>query len=214
MKITKIGHCCLLIEVEGKRIITDPGSFTVDELITEDIDVVLITHEHADHLHIESVQKIVKSNPHVVVVTNSGVGKLLTDSRISFVLLEGAQRAQFSGVNVEACDGAHEEIYEERGQVQNTGYFIANKLFYPGDSFTDPKRKVDILAFPIGGPWCTVGNAIRYVLKLKPTHALPVHDGIERSDRVSILHRLPGIVFSEQGIYFHPMQEGDSVDFA
>jgi len=29
MKITKLGHCCLLIETKGKRVLTDPGSYTV-----------------------------------------------------------------------------------------------------------------------------------------------------------------------------------------
>ena len=28
MKITKYGHCCLLIEVENKRVLTDPGAFS------------------------------------------------------------------------------------------------------------------------------------------------------------------------------------------
>jgi L-ascorbate metabolism protein UlaG (beta-lactamase superfamily) len=31
MKIKKIGHCCLVIETNGKRIMTDPGSFTIEE---------------------------------------------------------------------------------------------------------------------------------------------------------------------------------------
>lgn len=45
MKITKIGHCCLLVEVNDMRIITDPGEWN-DEPPTENIDLVLITHEH------------------------------------------------------------------------------------------------------------------------------------------------------------------------
>ena len=51
MKITKIGHCCLVLEEESIKILTDPGSFTIEgqEQIT-DLDVVLITHEHQDHL--------------------------------------------------------------------------------------------------------------------------------------------------------------------
>ncbi len=28
MKIKKIGHCCLIIETKGVRIMTDPGTFT------------------------------------------------------------------------------------------------------------------------------------------------------------------------------------------
>jgi L-ascorbate metabolism protein UlaG (beta-lactamase superfamily) len=213
MKITKIGHCCLLIEVEEKRILTDPGSFTVEDLVTDNIDIVLITHEHADHLHIDSVKKIVEGNPAVQIFSNSGVGKLLTQAGIAFSLLEGRNATTYCGVSLEAFDGKHEEIYEDIGQVQNTGYFVAGKLFYPGDSYIVPGKHVEVLAFPFGGPWCKIADAIRYVLKIKPTHAFPVHDGIEREDRVGILHRIPTTLFPKNGIDFRPMKNGDVVVF-
>lgn len=31
MKITKLGHCCLLIEIRGTRFLTDPGSYTTSQ---------------------------------------------------------------------------------------------------------------------------------------------------------------------------------------
>ena len=213
MKITKIGHCCLLIEVEGKRILTDPGSFTVDEVITDNIDMVLITHEHADHIHIESLQKVIKASPAVVVVTNAAVGKLLTEAAIAYLVLEGRNQSEFCGIHIEAYDEKHAEIYKEIGQVQNTGYFIANRLFYPGDSYAIPGKEVEILAFPIGGPWCRIKDAIEYVLAIKPKNAFPVHDGIERIDRVGILHRIPTTLFPEQGINFLPLKAGDTAEF-
>jgi len=43
MKVKKIGHCCLIIEDKNKRIMTDPGSWTVDEQIKEkNIDILLL----------------------------------------------------------------------------------------------------------------------------------------------------------------------------
>ena len=266
MKITKIGHCCLLIGVEGKRILTDPGSFTstsqnaswvypeyecdikeassegdspartnarfhprnapclqagdsgvdvftIDELITDNIDIVLITHEHADHVHIESLQRVIDVNPEVVIFTNSGVGKLLTDAGISYQILEGNADTQCFGIHIEAHDAKHEEMYKEMGQVQNTGYFIADTLFYPGDSYALPQKEVKVLAFPIGGPWCRIKDAIEYVLTIKPQKAFPVHDGIERIDRVGILHRIPSSLFPEHDIDFIPLKAGDTAEF-
>lgn len=31
MKIKKLGHCCLVVEIEGKKIMIDPGSYTIKE---------------------------------------------------------------------------------------------------------------------------------------------------------------------------------------
>ncbi len=213
MKITKIGHCCLLVEVEGKRILTDPGSFTLEDTPVEQIDIVLITHEHADHFHVESLKKVIAVNPEVIIISNSSVGKLLSEAGIEHKLLEGVEEKTVRSVHLQAWDAKHEEMYEEIGQVQNTGYFIANKLFYPGDAYANPGREVDVLAFPVGGPWCKVADAIRYVLSIRPKHAFPVHDALERADRVHILHRTPGIVLSEHNIDFRPMKAGDTEKF-
>jgi L-ascorbate metabolism protein UlaG (beta-lactamase superfamily) len=210
MNITKVGHCCLLIETKGKRILTDPGAFTTDTMPTESIDIVLITHEHADHFHIPALQQVLKGSPQATVYTNSGVGKLLTEASIPFVLLEGRDMSSVLGIVLEAFDAQHAEIYEDFGQVQNTGYFVDETLFYPGDAYIDPGRAVEVLACPFGGPWWKVSDAMEYILTLKPAHVFPVHDGIEREDRVGILHRVPLSVLPHHNITFHPLKAGES----
>ena len=63
MKIKKIGHCCLIIEENGKRIMTDPGFWTMEEQIKEkNIDLIIITHEHNDHIHFESLSLPINPN--------------------------------------------------------------------------------------------------------------------------------------------------------
>lgn len=213
MKIKKIGHCCLLIRTGELTILTDPGMFSAEQNKIEGIDIVLITHEHADHLHIESVEAIMKLNPRAEVITNSAVGKKLAEKDISFSLLEGRSKITIKGIIVEAFDGRHEEIYEEIGQVQNTGYFIADKLFYPGDSFFDPARPVEILALPVAGPWCRLADATRYGLRIKPKKAFPVHDGNLRSGFVGLAHQIPARVLTENGIEFITLREGGEMEF-
>src|SRR5918995_1479420 len=50
MRITKLGHACVRIQTGGGVVVVDPGVFT-DASALEGADAVLITHEHADHVH-------------------------------------------------------------------------------------------------------------------------------------------------------------------
>lgn len=203
----------MVISIDGATILTDPGTFTTGQDIITGLDAILITHEHADHLHTESVARVLARNPAAVVITNSAVGAKLTEAKIPFTLLEGRQSSNVKKVFLEAFDCKHEEIYEEWGQVQNTGYFIGGKLFYPGDSFFDPGRTVDVLALPVAGPWCRLLDAIRYALRVKPRVAFPVHDGMLREDRMSVVHTIPQQILAKSGIHFQPMRVGDAQDW-
>ena len=213
MKITKIGHCCLLIEVSNLKILTDPGAYSSGQNELTDIDVVLITHEHADHLHTESVQKIIANNPNVQIFTNSGVGKKLDELGIKYELLEGTETREVSGVMIEAFDCQHEEIYQEIGRVQNTGYFIGGRLFYPGDSFGQLGKPVEVLALPIAGPWCRLVDALDYCIQVKPKYAFPVHDGMIQEDKLGPLHRVPAQVLANHDIEFVVLKVGEARGF-
>lgn len=91
----------------------------------------------------------------------------------------------------------------------NMGFFIDQRLWYPGDAFADPKCSVDILALPVSGPWMKLGEAIDYALLIKPKVVFPVHDGT----RFGSAHLLPARILPTYGIEFVIMAEGDSKDF-
>jgi len=211
MKITKLGHCCLLIEYQNKRILTDPGSYSICQNEILDLDLILITHEHADHLHIESLKIILKKNPSVKIITNTSVGKILSEKKINFTILEGNQSTSFDSMLLEGFGTEHEEIYQELGKVKNTGYFIDNKFFYPGDSFTNPMKPVEILALPIVAPWTTFKTAMEYVLEIKPTIVFPVHDGMIIDGRSGPIYKLPPQILESHNIKFIPLQNGENI---
>jgi L-ascorbate metabolism protein UlaG (beta-lactamase superfamily) len=213
MKIKKFGHCCLLIQTNNLTILTDPGAFSNEQNTIQGIDVVLITHEHHDHLHIDSLKEVLKNNPNAQVLTNSEVAKKLDEAGISYTILEGSDLKNINNIEIQACDSKHEEIFEEVGQVKNTGYLIDNKLFYPGDSYGNPNKEIDILALPVAGPWCKISEAINYALKLKPKKAFPIHDGALQKERIGGAHKIPAQVLSQNGIEFMPMIDGDEREF-
>ena len=176
MRITKFGHCCLLLEVKEKRILIDPGRFSTEQNNLTHIDIILITHEHADHYHSDSVSHILINNPTAIVVTNTSVAKLLLTLGVDSHILEDRDEETIRDVLIGAYDGEHIEIVGEFGMVQNTGYMVEDTFFFPGDAYTIPEKRVDILALPVAGPWCKVSDAITYAKTVSPRVTFPVHD--------------------------------------
>lgn len=205
MKVKKLGHCCFVAEPkEGIRVMTDPGAFSTSQSEEKNISAVLITHEHQDHLHIDSLKKVLENNKECIVITNSAVGKLLDEANIKYLKIEEGQKYDLNGVNISGFGNLHAEIYGTYGQVQNTGYMI-NDLCYPGDSFSYPDAEVDILALPVTGPWMRIKEAIDYVKNINPRVVFPVHDA-HIKDWASFIWRVPESLIGEAGVSFKKLE--------
>lgn len=212
MEITKLGHCCLLIEDKGKVILTDPGAWTTAQNEVTGIDVILITHEHPDHFHLESLKIVLAHNPQARVVTNGRVNELLNASEISATLLEDAQQKTLAGIEVAGIGRTHAVIYPTIPTVMNTGFLIQNRFFYPGDALTKPGVPVEILAMPVAGPWMKLAEAIDWTIAIKPRVCIPVHDGMLQPREW--IYRLPSQLLPEAGIRFDALELGKPVDYA
>ena len=208
MKIIKFGHCCFVAEPKiGVKVMTDPGTFSTMQNEAENISVVVVTHEHADHLHIESLKKVLENNPNAVVITNSAVGKILRNENIEFKLIEEGNSIEVKGVMIKGFGNTHAEIYGTYGQVQNTGYMI-DLLCFPGDAFEAPGVKVDILALPVAGPWMRIKDAIDYEKNITPRIIFPVHDAILSSVAMNFVPKMAEHFLSESGIDFKSLELG------
>ncbi len=209
MTITKLSHCCLLIEVKGLRILTDPGIYSDAQNALENIDLVLITHEHSDHLHIESLKIVLKNNPNAVVYTTQVVSDLLKVENIQATVFKNGDSKTFSNVSIEAYGELHAQIHSTIPQSTNIGFFIDNKLFYPGDAFTIPEKQVDLLALPVAGPWVKISDAIDYALQVNPKKAFPVHDAVLKAQGGTSFV-VPKLVLEKQNIQFIELFDGQS----
>lgn len=211
MKIKKIGHCCFVAEPKpGIRIMTDPGDFTKNSEKETDISAILITHEHGDHLHVETLRKVLATNPNAIVITNTAVGKILDGEKIAYTKVEDREIFDVKGVKIAGFGDLHAEIYEKLGQVQNTGYMIED-LCYPGDSFNLPEGKVDVLALPIAGPWVLMKTALNYAKALKPRISFPVHDAFIH-DWAAFIYKWPSTVLEPENIKFQKIELNQEVD--
>ncbi len=210
MKITKFGHSCLLIEEGDARILIDPGSWsTVPDL--EKLDAILITHSHQDHVAIPTIKRLVEFNPRARIFGNTEVVEALAEEDIQVDRLEDGEQAAVQNIIIEGVGKDHALIHKSVPIVRNTGYFIANTFFYPGDALTIPDRPVAILAFPAMAPWMTIGNSIDYALAMKPKVAFPVHDSLLKTG--GLYHMFHEKFFKDVGTEWVVLEDGKSRDF-
>lgn len=211
MTITKLGHCCLVIREKGLTVLTDPGGYTTAQNDVLGVNVVLITHEHGDHLHIESLKTVLKNNSSAKVITNNGVAKMLEKEGIAYELLVHGQNTTVGEILIEGFGEKHAEIYSTITPIDVTGYFIANRFFYPGDAFTNPGKPVEILALPVAGPFVKVSDFMEYAKLIHPKVSFPVHDGGLK--HFGSAHRVPLNELPKLGIGFIVPEEGREMEF-
>ena len=70
LKITFLGHGSLMLAFNGKNIYVDPFSRVADYSQLPEADVVLITHEHRDHLDLQALASV-RTERTVVVLTET-----------------------------------------------------------------------------------------------------------------------------------------------
>lgn len=185
MRITHLGHACVLVETAETRILIDPGAFSPLWHEVEALDGVLITHQHADHVDPEHAPTLLERNPQASVHTADDVHQT--------VELSGARAVtpgdvfHIGDVEIEAVGGSHAIIHHSIPRIHNLGYLLRAPgepvFFHPGDSLEAVPDGVDILALPIMGPWAAMKEHVEFVRALGvPRYSIPVHDEL-LSDR-------------------------------
>lgn len=213
MRVTKFGHSCFLVEEGDAKILFDPGNFSVTQNSVTGIHAVLVTHEHPDHVSVDSLKEVMINNPEATIYTNVGVGNLLSKNGIPFSLLGDGESVEVRGVLVEGFGVDHACIHESIPLIRNTGYLIARRLYYPGDSFYVPEKKVEILALPVAAPWLKISDAVEYAATIMPKVCFPVHDGMLRPERAGSTRFVPEKILTPLGITFRDAVEGSVLDF-
>ncbi len=190
----------------------DPGKWSDGHTALTNLDAILITHEHQDHCDISSIQEILKKNPGILIYTNHGVGTVLAEAGITYKPLEDGGSVEIQSVMVRAYGRDHALIHQTMPIVRNTGYLIADRFFYGGDSIaTVPDRSVETLALPVVAPWMRLAESLDYAVRLKPKHCFPVHDGMLK--HTGPFHALPEKILNGAGIEWKVLEHGKPMKF-
>lgn len=212
MKITKFAHCSLLVDTAKARILFDPGIYSGDLSAATDLDAVIITHQHSDHLDIDKLKTVLSHNDGVTIITHDGPSEQLRAANIDHELLRAGQSIVVGSSQIEAFEAPHEQIYHDFNLVPNLGFLIDEEFCFAGDSFHLPPKteKIKLLALPVCAPWLKISEAIDYAKKIKPPKCIPVHDGFLIAG--GPFHRGPKQLLGEAGIDFVSLDNGASIE--
>lgn len=177
MRLTKFGHSCLLIEEGQARLLLDPGSYSQMPDDLKELDAILLTHQHADHVSPELLARLLGDNPGAKVYADEDTAKGVAAGYHPTMVHDG-DKFEVSGVTVSVHGVQHAPIIPGETPPTNVGYLVAGRFFYPGDALTTPEIDIEILGIPVAAPWSKVTETIDYLRTIKPKKVVPMHEAV------------------------------------
>ena len=211
MRVTKFEHATLRIDQNGESLIIDPGSFTTPLTDLGDLVAIVLTHEHPDHWTPEHLDRILRAAPGTPILAPAGVARAAEGYEITVVA--PGETHTVGSFTLRFFGGTHEIIHASIPVIENVGVLVNDELYYPGDSYAVPEGvEVGTLAAPLGAPWLKIGEAIDFVLAVRPRRAFGTHD-MTLSVAGKTMHRQRLQWATEQdGGEFFALEPGQSLD--
>ena len=184
LEITFIGHGTLMFKFQDKIIHTDPWSNLADYNQLPKADILLLTHEHHDHLDLEAIDIISKEDT-VIVQTEACFQKTGTG-----VIMNNRDAKTFNGIKIEAVPAYNIKHKRENGEPfhpkgTGNGYiinFAELRVYIAGDTEDTPEMKeikdIDIAFLPMNLPYTMTPEMVAEAAKIiRPKVLYPYHFG-------------------------------------
>ncbi len=219
MKITKFAQSCLLVEANGKRILIDPGNIQYKESYPEkewsDIDVLLVTHKHSDHCHVDAIKEIVK-NPKTKFYTSKEVADAYPE--ITTKIVKAGDVLTFDSVKIEVVKAVHGWMPFLRGgkEINENIAFIVddgiNRAYQTSDTICfDNDYKCEAIFLPVVnhglvmGPW----EAALFAKETGARLVVPIHyDNPAHPADFELVKK----EFGAQGLNYKFLKIGESIE--
>lgn len=204
--IRRIADSCLTVTTDAGTTLFDPGFFSwdADEVDLDqlgEVQRVLITHAHADHVKPEFVRWLVDRGDDVVVHANQQVVDLLAQHDLE------ATTTVPDDAHVEDVD--HETL-PNGSTLPNRSWTVGEVFTHPGDSH-QPTHAAPVMALPLIAPWGSATAAVAFARRIGVQQVIPIHDFyMSRFGRRKIAEMIGGAL-SEHGIELLPLDWGDHV---
>lgn len=182
LKIIFIGHGTLYFEWNDIVVHVDPWSRLADYSQLPKADLVLVTHEHGDHLSPDAI-KAVSSESTQVILTEKCI------SKVSGTVMKNGDVREILGISVAAVPAYNIKHRRDNGQPfhpkgDGNGYVITfggKKVYVAGDTENIPEMaalrgQIDIAFLPMNVPYTmTPEMAAEAARMIAPAILYPYH---------------------------------------
>jgi len=201
LKMTFLGHGTLMFEIRGAVIHIDPYGQVADYGELPKADLVLITHEHGDHLDLGALAKI-RTGKTKVVCTPSCASRV----EDGILMMNGDERT-VAGIRIEAIPAYNIEHERAPGQPFHpqgvgNGYLLTfgdTRVYVAGDTEDTPEMRalsdIDVAFLPMNLPYTMTPEMVADAVKaFKPTVVYPYHYGqTDPTELVALLRDEPDV---------------------
>ena len=194
LEITFIGHGSLMMKFGGKVIHVDPYSKLTDSAKLPKADLVIITHEHQDHLDMAALQQVTTAKT-VKVITEKCAEKITGG-----IIMKNGDTRKVEGITVEAVPAYNIVHKRDNGQSYHpkgdgNGYiltFADKRLYIAGDTENVPEmsllKQIDIAFLPMNLPYTMTPEMVADAARsFRPKVLYPYHYGETDTTRLVTL---------------------------
>ena len=201
MKITWLGQAGLLFEINGKKILVDPyfsdhvktvepanyRRVPVDERFLElQPDVIVITHDHLDHLDLETLKYYLSEQATPLVLAPSGGWQKLRTTfggKSNYVLFNDGTTWTEEEVTLRAVRAEHSDPNAIGLWLTAEGreYYVTGDTLYSERVFDSlPSHAPNVLFLPINGKGNNMNatDAAAFSKRVGAEYTVPIHFGM------------------------------------
>jgi L-ascorbate metabolism protein UlaG (beta-lactamase superfamily) len=177
--LTWLGQASARLEIEGVSVLVDPWLSPHEdrlipppslELAADGIDVLLVTHEHLDHLDLPFLPTLLERSPSVRVVLPAPVAPLVEPvvPAPQLVPVMPSDGLELEGLRIDVVPAFHgvtaEDLYGDGSSIDGrprfVGYVVGSerRVYHSGDTIVTPALTealrplgVDVAILPING---------------------------------------------------------------
>lgn len=196
LKITFYGHASLMFNFAGKSIYIDPVTQYADYTKQPKADLILVTHDHGDHLDVRAIDALKKEGTQIVLT------KACSQKVTGGIVMNNGDTKTIDGLKIEAVPAYNldpQTRFHPKG-VGN-GYVITfgdKKVYIAGDTENIPEMKnlkdIYIAFLPMNLPYTMTPEMAAEAAKvIKPKILYPYHYGQTDTKKIVDLLKDSGI---------------------